>query len=119
MSGVASKFRPCIVCEPRGCERTWLYVVEDEERGLVKIGTSTNIRSRMRLYSPQGRLPIHLRYKARAGCEFRALTLEATALRRMRRVFANPSGDWFAAPFEAAVAAVQHVCEHSYTKHRP
>lgn len=113
------RFRPCKVCEPSSCDRKWLYVVEDTQAGLIKVGQTTNIHGRMAKYRAGGRVPIELRFKAAAGCEYRCLDLESKILRYLRKRFPNPRGDWFSAPTAYVIGVVERICAGAYTEHQP
>ena len=101
--------RKCNVCEPMLCNRAFLYVVEDEMRGLVKIGCTVNVSRRMSNYRANGNTFYRLVAKFdTGGCDFTATKKERRALNSLDPA-ARVRGDWFDVDPAVAVRAAERA----------
>ena len=105
-----SRGRRCSLCNPRKCRRAYLYVVENEQSGLVKIGRSVNVAGRISTYRANGNRHFTLRHKRVAGCEWTSMDRETRALRILGSAAERVFGDWHRATLEQAVGAVEAAC---------
>lgn len=102
--------RRCKVCTPQKCRDGFLYVVEDANKSLVKIGMSVNVARRMAQYRANGNTHFILRHKRRAGCEWTTMTREDIALKRLADRAVQVRGDWFDIDVRTAVDIVEDTC---------
>jgi len=102
--------RKCLMCGPSAdCRHIFLYVVSDDMRNLVKIGSSVNVTRRISNYRSNGNTFYRLAYKqSTRGCWFTAAKKEQKALRRLDRS-RRVRGDWHRGDESAAIAAVKYA----------
>ena len=98
----------CIVCSPRFCRPSWLYVAHDLTRGLTKIGKSVNVSARFQYYRRETRRDIRLVAKWQPSCDWIVLDFEAMAQARLPQEL-RVNGDWYSIEPDTAVRAVQWV----------
>lgn len=95
----------CLACSPRVCRPSYLYVIADDSRNLVKIGCTVNVARRLADYRGNGDQHYRIIHQQEAGCEFTATRKEERALGALppdKRV----RGDWFEVSGDDAVKAV-------------
>lgn len=95
----------CIVCTRFYCERVFVYVMQDHDRGDVKIGISWHPTKRVVQLRKSRGTRISVVAKRAGGCRYTAADVEEAVQRRVG-VEHRTTGDWFAISPEEAVRAL-------------
>lgn len=100
----------CLLCDPRDCAPSYLYVMRDSRLGLTKIGCTKNVAARTAKYRANGATYMELIHKQIAGCQWTAMTREAKALRLLAGRSQRVRGDWFRCQPEVAQGCAEAAC---------
>lgn len=100
----------CLVCSPRKCRRSWIYVAYDHTLGLVKIGKSVNVSARFIGYRKETKRNIRLVEAHQITCDYEIIYYEAMAQSFLPEGL-RVRGDWFDIEPELAINAVRWVAE--------
>ena len=99
---------PCLVCSPRSCRRSWIYVVHDHTLGLTKIGKSVNVSQRLQSYRKGLKRDVRVHAKYQPTCDFLIIEPEEAAIALLPKAL-RVRGDWYRVPPMQAIDAVETV----------